>query len=267
MRYTIGSWNACRLGTSTRKDYDMIANIILQEKFDVIALQEVFKPEILNPLKSRLFNWEVAYGRPAFGRSGDFGFAYLWNKNRLDECSKDKTPEILTRESSGISRSPFYGRFTPLELLGGGFFEIRLINIHLHFGADDVLSKQKRIEEFKLVTNQIYTYLSKHRYGNFKPSYTIILGDYNLNAVHCQIVEKENKPPCIIETKQQEKTTISDKGYANDYDHFSYEPLRFNGLKVDISRVDSVYKFLGGDFAQHKNIISDHVPIKFELEF
>ena len=265
MEYIIGSLNCCRLGTAKKHDYDTLANIVVSERFDIIALQEVFKPEALEPLRIRLPNWEMCHERPAVGSFGDYGFSFLWNTKRVKECSKEGRPNIITVRGPDMTRRPLYGRFTPSELPGGLFFEFRLINVHLCWDSERVKNdKAKRFEEFKLVTGEIYEYLSNHRYGDFMPAYTIVLGDYNLSALICQTYENSVSTH-FVETKQDEKTTISANGYASDYDHFSYDVKRFAGIDVRIQRIDSVNRFMSGNFEQHMQSISDHVPIKLEF--
>ena len=269
MGYIIGSLNCNRLGTARKHDYDILADIILTERFDMIALQEVFKPEALEPLQRRLSNWNVCHERPAQGRFGDYGFSFLWNTKRVIECSRDGNPSMITLHGPDMTRRPLLGRFSPCALPGGLFFEIRLMNVHLCWNSETVQNDMvKRKEEFRLVTGEIYEYLSNRRYGEqktaFMPAYTIVLGDYNLSAVICQALENDSITH-YVQTKQEEKTTISNKGYASDYDHFSYDVKRFSGVNVQIQRIDSVSKFMRGDFEQHMQKISDHVPIKFEL--
>ena len=264
--YIIGSLNCDKLGTARRHDYDVLADIILSEKFDVVALQEVFKPEAVEPLQRRLLDWNVCHERPARGQFGDFGFSFLWNTKRVQECSRDGIPSIVDFRGPDITRRPLLGRFSPSELPGGLLFEIRLINVHLRPAPNQVGSdgydKAKLIEEFKLVTGEIYDYLSRPN-GNLQ-AYTIVLGDYNLSAVICQSYETDTITR-YVQTKQEEKTTMSVKGYANDLDHFSYDVRRFKSIGVKIERVDSVNKFMGGDFEQHMQSVSNHVPIKFEF--
>jgi len=219
-------------------------------------------------LQRRLLDWDACHERPAPGRFGDFGFSFLWNTKRVKESSRDGKPSIIDFRGPYLTRRPLLGRFSPSDLPGGLFFEIRLINVHLRpvpsQNGSDGYDKSKLIEEFKLVTGEIYDYLSNHRYGNFMPAYTIVLGDYNLSAVICQAHEFDTITR-YVQTKQEEKTTMSAKGYAKDLDHFSYDVKRFAGIGVKIQRVDSVNKFMRGDFEWHMEKVSNHVPIKFEF--
>ena len=138
MGYTIGSLNCCGLGTARKHDYDVLADIILSERFDIIALQEVYKPEALEPLRLRLLNWEVCHERPATGSFGDYGFSFLWNTKRVKECSRDGRPNTITMRRPNMTRRPLLGRFSPCELHGGLFFEFRFINIHLCWDSEIV---------------------------------------------------------------------------------------------------------------------------------
>jgi endonuclease/exonuclease/phosphatase family metal-dependent hydrolase len=267
MGYIIGSFNTCRFTGIGRHDIGVLADIILSERFDIVALQEVFRPDALNLLKRRLPGWEGCHGRPGNGPAGDFGFAFLWNTKRARECSKDSQPIIFEQYKSNIRmrRNPFYGRFTPSGLLGGAFFEIRLIDVHLWWGSQSGSGDiTQRNEEYRLVTNEIHNYINTRRYGDNMPAYTIILGDYNLWYFWCQQNDKENQN---VKTKQEEKTTLSSNNtsFANDYDHFSYDENRFLGTSVIIERVNSVAKYCQNDFEKHKEKVSDHVPIKLEL--
>ena len=267
MGYIIGSFNTCRFTGTGKHDIGILSDIILSERFDIIALQEVFRPEALNLLKKRLPGWECSHGRPGNGPACDFGFGFLWNTKRIRECSKDSQPIIFEQYKSNIRmrRNPFYGRFAPSGLLGGAFFEIRLIDIHLWCGSksspQDIF---QRNEEYKLVTNEIHNYINTRRYGDNMPAYTIILGDYNLFCLYCDQNDNQNQ---TVKTKQNEKTTLStdNESFANDYDHFSYDENRFVGTSINVERIDTVSKYCYNNFEKHREKVSDHIPIKLEL--
>jgi len=295
MGYIIGSWNTQHF-TGREKgahDIDMMAHIILSEGFDIIALQEVMRPEAVQLLKKRLPGWEGCHGDPRSRiRDSNFnlGFAYLWNTRRVREVSKEGMPSIFTqyRTKAILTRNPFYGRFSPNGLPGGAFFEIRLINIHLWYGNNLVTDKAKRLEEFKAASQYIYQSLSTRRYGNFMPAYTIVLGDYNFSAVFCQSQETDTVS-YYANTKQEQKTTLprikgeakdgieakngiseetqtkNPADFVNDYDHFGYNDARFDASDVIVSRVNTVNKYMSDDFTRHRKELSDHIPIKLEL--
>jgi endonuclease/exonuclease/phosphatase family metal-dependent hydrolase len=310
MSYIIGSFNLQNFSGKDRKDLDVIANIITTERLDIIALQEVLRPEALNSLLRRLpYYWEGVQCSPRtskeeaiYDEKGDIstptikrssntakGYAFIWNSRRVRECSRSG-PQVFKQIKNGeLVRNPFYGRFTPSGLPGGAFFEIRLINVHLCSPAEP---KANRLKEYSVATQEVYTRISKKRYGDNMPSYTIILGDYNMPITWCSEANN-NFEGQIICTDQEEKTTLSTninqqkeskKGilasllakerqapsqeqdpFANDYDHFSFDMYELLDIELKIERINSVEKYYQNDFVEYKKKVSDHVPIKMEI--
>ncbi len=56
------------------------------------------------------------------------------------------------------------------------------------------------------------------------------------------------------------------KVYSNNYDHFTYDVKRFEGIGYQIRRVDAVQQYYGGDVEKYRQEISDHVPIVIDIE-
>jgi endonuclease/exonuclease/phosphatase family metal-dependent hydrolase len=312
MTYTIGSFNMRHFSGIGTHDLNIIAEIIRDGSFDIVALQEVKRPEAVTYLlnANRLPNWSGEHAYTGEGKSGEFGLAFLWNTKRIRPVLKDsnnrtRKRNILQYSNSGLQdnfiydvekenyivkkdpaierfsqyktkpgfirmkREPLYGRFTPDGLLGGSFFEIRLINIHLHFGSTNIFDVEQRLNEFDLVTSRIHDYINKHRYGNNMPAYTIILGDYNFCSVTCNDKLKYSTNSVI--TEQHEDTTLNHdySGFSSNYDHFSYDAERFKDICEKPARVNSVERFITRDgetsYKQHFSKVSDHVPIKLKL--
>jgi endonuclease/exonuclease/phosphatase family metal-dependent hydrolase len=288
MSYIIGSFNTRNFTGVGKHDINKMAEIIKRERFDIVALQEILRPEALSSLLKRLPGWTGKQEQPHSSyqetdhntdddsagnnqqaterKNAAKGFAFLWNAQRFKECSKSQMPKILNDivPKGKLARIPLYGRFTPSGLQGGAFIEIRLINIHLWWGSGLSTDKEMRLNEYKYILDTIHTKLSKHRYGNNMPAYTIILGDYNMTLIYLgkKIIDFEN---IEVITEQSSQTTLSQEKYVNDYDHVSYDKRRFIGVDANISRIDSVEKYSNNDFCVHKTYISDHAPIKLEL--
>lgn len=262
MSYIIGSFNVRSLRTCSPSH---LARIIIDERYDILAIQELNKPDALRSfLKHSLPDYYVGYSDDKM-----WEFGYIWNSKRFRECSKDNRPDVFNQYSSSnqLARNPYYGRFTTCGLIGGTFSEIRLINIHLHHGGNDSSdNKSKRIEEFKTVTGDIYKSISDKRYGNNMPAYTIILGDYNLCCVICE--QQSENSITYIRTEQEKKTTLSSikDDFVNDYDHISYCRHRFEGIGITVKRVNAVKEYTNGNFEQYRKDISDHIPIKLILD-
>lgn len=151
--------------SKSRKDIKMIAKIIRENNFDIIALQEVFHPEALKYLLMELSHqnpvdlsvsrmgaytaqiagfksdtWEARWAKPR-SRYSDMaaeGYAFIWNTKRIElsKNMKGKTfePRIVNYgQASKLVRPPLIARFTPKQ----SYYEIRLINTHIIFSAKD----------------------------------------------------------------------------------------------------------------------------------
>lgn len=317
MEYKIASFNMNNFGftTHTHKDLDKIAEIIVAEDLDVVALQEISSEgKGVERLKEHLYGWDSCWDLPhetsdpeklsdmVAKKSRGEGYAYLWNKTKFKilEYSelgykKKFKPRIINSESNDVNvdctffaRTPYYIRLEPLY---GGFYELRLINIHIRYSDDDKYDSsvdriaEKRKREFEILTKYIYPEISEHRYGQNRAAYTIAMGDYNLNihspavktqaSRHFRLDEKDTKyvyrngrVVVNVLTVQEQLTTLKNKdnGYANNYDHFTYSPELLNFVNVSYKTIDAVEKYCGGDFSYYRENISDHLPIVMTIE-
>jgi len=209
MGYRIGSFNLHNLGFSAidkkenKRNLRKIAEMKKEEKFDVVALQEILsegkafvyeketvKKNIIWELGGERewgFEWADASSKTADTRGE--GYAFLWNKRRLrltttvldDGRIREFIPQMLKNvKCKTMRRYPYYARFTPQGTLGGTNFEIRLICIHTHYGDDTPNDRKTRQNELDIVIKEIYPQISDKIYKNDMPHYTIILGDYNV---------------------------------------------------------------------------------------
>lgn len=307
-----------------------IAEVIEKENFDIVAFQEVFCPKtgivgrqnFAPPLSSILlnlgFNWNGYFDAPRQARDAKEGYAFLWNTKTVD-LARTKLqngierifyPRIfnqyqLKKENQQITliRNPLFGRFFPKD---GQFVELRLLNTHIRFskqaGIDsdntDMVSLSDicmRKNEFDVLTRTIYPKLADKIYGrdecgDSRPSYTIMLGDYNLNLnrnwtkspyIPEEIFEISDNglksSTKVIQTFQEGLTTLKmiQKGheeeykkmqkYANNFDHVTYDTRRFSGIGIKIRKIDAVRQYNNSDFVHYRNNISDHIPIYVEI--
>lgn len=163
----------CTDDAESRKDIKMIAKIIRENNFDIIALQEVFHPEALKYLLRELSyqnpvdvsvsrmgaytaqiagfksdTWEARWAqpKPKFSNMAAEGYAFIWNTKRIG-LSRNMKGKIFEPRIADyghafeLVRPPLIARFTPLNR----YYEIRLINTHIVFSIKD---------EDKLRTNQ-----------------------------------------------------------------------------------------------------------------
>lgn len=282
------------------KNISMIVEIIRAENFDILAMQEVLSENVITSrlLPELGPRWDCVWMQPV-SRSTQAaeGYAYLWQKNRFRLATGQREPKenspaarkvfaprIYNQYSADtmlvngrLIRDPFYARFESLN----GWYEIRLINTHILFGSGNASDVQMRFQEFDRLV-EIFEKISDRVYRSGRPFYTFILGDYNLN-----LKRPWNEAPYLrqdqetiqrgrsgrgekrIVTKQDQLTTLRAKtsneatrGYANNYDHFTYDELRFEGIQFPhCTRVDTVRKYCGDDFDLHRREVSDHIPI------
>lgn len=336
MGYRIGSFNLRNLGLTalggkSERDLSLIADIIRKEEFDVVALQEILsegkaftssnyaKRSILMELGHDWdFRWANAETQLADTRGE--GYAFLWNKRRLrlattktiDQGIRTYQPRICRLHREDMQRRPYYARFTLSETdAGGPWIEFRLLCVHTYYGNDSHNAREIRHKELDVLMKDIYPQVADRRYGEYgngMPSYTIIMGDYNvelwrpwkeemrkkINAERClqgkppypkpailradanDIIESTRWGTRQVKTVQDQLTTLrvpgddadnsEIRGYAHDYDHFSYEERQFEGIHLSAKRVDAVRKYCGDDFKRYRNKVSDHIPILMEIE-
>lgn len=315
----IGSFNMYKFSYQSDKDIkknlEKIVNIIRNEGFSILAMQEVFSEGAVKRLMMDLgTDWTYQWAQPnsnSSSRQVAEGYAYLWKKSEFrmatGQQSEDDTspgaskvydPRIFLQypkdpilTEGKLARDPFYIRLESLF----GWYEIRLINTHIMF-SDRIGSEnetevsapaaEKRRQELEALIH-IYSRLSSKLYRSRRPFYTFLLGDYNLN-----LKRKDTNPPYLynevveecengrvlkrIITVQDQLTTLKDRsrkepdkparGFANNYDHFTFDELRFTGMQLPIcARIDTVRKYCGDDFELHRKEISDHIPICLSL--
>ncbi|MCL1995026.1 MAG: hypothetical protein FWG63_02380 [Defluviitaleaceae bacterium] len=275
MGYRICSLNVRRSIRGDEKDrmfYAFINKMIRYEGIDIFAFQEAKNINFIRNLKRNLQPgaWE---GEAIYNNE----LAFIWNKYRVEECSRRKNPIALDEfkryfnaGAEHMERPPVYGRFRPVDNQN---IEFRFVNVHLYHGGDDSgQSIDRRKEECDIVNGKIYKTIDKPpqgKDGNFNTIFTMVMGDYNLDCITCNSIGLEN-----VHTFQDENTTLrtpkpeynnSELGYKNSYDHFSYD--KDSSIPQKPSRIDAVnsVRYFEGDFQSYWDEVSDHVPVKIEL--
>ena len=86
MAYKIGSFNMFKFSFQSnneiRKDMNILSRIIQDNKFDIIALQEVFSPNALDTLLGYLgrYEWDGVWDSPrSFSSIAAEGYGFIWN--------------------------------------------------------------------------------------------------------------------------------------------------------------------------------------------
>jgi|LFRM01.1.fsa_nt_gb endonuclease/exonuclease/phosphatase family metal-dependent hydrolase len=288
------------------KTIQTFADIILNERFDIVALQEIKRQKAVDMILERLPSY---WKGEADNEVNDY--AFIWNTRRIRLVETQTSYGVRTYRpriykqyrvdrvsgQTDLVREPYFARFTPSGTIGGLPFEIRLINAHIRFGKlrfdEDETDENSlgaiamRKNEFSVLAKTIYVKEADKRYGNNMPAYTILLGDFNLNMPSSnagspyleEVIEisDDGKISKLVVTEQNKLTTLKSKyqngtdeseelSFSNNYDHFTYDSNRFDSVNTKCEKIDSVQKYCGGDFKEHKEKVSDHVPIVMEID-
>lgn len=204
MAFRIGSFNLRNIGLAalsdnSSRDIEKIAEIIRNEEFDIVALQEVLsdgkaifyekyaeKTILWNLGQDWSFAWADAETAGADKRHE--GYAFVWNTRRMrlstikldDGTERVFNPRICKVKYGDMFRKPYYARFTPQGTYASIPIEIRLLCIHTFHGENDSPSDREiRQHEISTLLTEIYPQISDRVYKGNAPSYTVVLGDYN----------------------------------------------------------------------------------------
>lgn len=240
--YKICTFNIQHFNTTNPKGHpipriETIAKMIDKNMFDVIAIQEIVRTEVIKKIleylkylpSNSICKWK---GVSKFsGKTGEGGecYGFIWNSERLEQLGKedvDNTPRTL--------RPPLYIRFRPVDTKTD--FEFRFLNIHIRFsnnkrfdseeyqktleGNEDLIEEEKELKnqdlgtvearraEFDSLINwynkKMCPTAEKQKYG--KQVYAIILGDYNLcldgsPKLHSDTFQGNGTRDCIVINK------------------------------------------------------------------
>lgn len=204
MAFKIGSFNLRNIGLTALSDdnprnIEKIAEIIRNEEFDIVALQEVLsegKAIFNDKYAEKTILWELgpdwafawADAETAGADKRHEGYAFVWNTRRMrlsttkldDGRERVFDPHICKVKYGNMFRKPYYARFTPQGTFASIPIEIRLLCIHTFYGENDgPADREIRQREIDTLLTEIYPQISDRVYKNNLPSYTIVLGDYN----------------------------------------------------------------------------------------
>ena len=308
MSYLIGSFNIRDFnfsnkssdGEEVKRDFGKIADIIIKENFDIVAIQEVnaeiaikHLTDILNKKRDFLHEWDYDFsGKAATTINDPEGYGFVWNKNRfrlLELPNKNNPTYYNCAGGKTLLRPPYYGRFTARGMRGGTNFELRIVNIHIQDSTDE----RERIAEFNVLVKQVLPRICDHQelsvQNEMMPAYTFLAGDYNLRLDKGDraVIRIESITPTnytgrnrYYKTVQEEKTSLRqakeqstiDDCYASNYDHFTYEMDLIKKLFLDVDRVEPLTGYFADEESPGKMLdsyrkkVSDHVPIKMSID-
>lgn len=311
MSYIIGSFNLRDFNFSNissdgsnellKRDCNKIAEIVVKEKFDILALQELNAPlpleyltSVLNKYKNYNREYQCVFGTnmPNLKFSKDpERYGFIWNSKRFRLLNTLRGPNLGYYQSAGagLIRPPYYARFTTRGLSGGSNFELRLVNTHIKNDSRE----ENRIAEFNILVRNVLPRICDHQEisadGEIMPSYTFLLGDYNLalNKSKRSFYRIETVTSTIYTGKYRNFITVQEKPtslklpndqitikdcYANNYDHFTYEAELDKKIILKPQRIEVLSKYFSEikdvpeKLKQYREKVSDHAPIKMTIE-
>lgn len=225
---------------------------------------------------------------------------------------------IIRLGKKELIRNPYYGRFAPKNNYGESYgFELRIINAHIMYSSSvddedgyDISDINKRKNEYALLSQVILPKVDLKVYGLYEEdnngvkthlnAYTVLMGDYNLSIKNGKnlyphlpdesylskgFIAYVPKGSDIISVQDEETTfkrVLKDPEesiYHNNYDHFTFDEVKFNQYKVgwEAHRINAVeHNPIGvnisvgddfdGDYKKYIEKVSDHLPVMMRLE-
>ena len=263
----IVSWNL-RYFPFSRKTPTYVSNIIINNRFEIIAFQEIKNKKIFEELLSLLPNYSGYRANPdEVTNPNNLALAYLFNSS----VNITKLYEIFTKDKSLFSRPPLVIEF----IYNKEHFVI--INTHLKAHGDGKLNtnNERDSEYIRLRSLQKI----KEFMDSFRNIKVILLGDFNdqlsdkkEDNVFIDFIEDKNYflADLFIELGKKSNWSCPAADYNKDgikessifhFDHFITKNIIDSNIIVEV--YDS--KDLGLADKEYFNHISDHKPVKISI--
>jgi endonuclease/exonuclease/phosphatase family metal-dependent hydrolase len=240
----LASWNIQHFGWGEKKDYEAVAAVV--ERFDLVAIVELMRPEALEELKRRLERRSgEAWGSlasDAIGRSSyreHYGF--IWRESAV--AYVDGAVVFIDGDDT-FAREPFSARFHDRE----NDRVFALAAIHILYGS----SVRDRVPELRALV-EYWDWLAEI----YPDTPRILAGDFNIAPQHPALAALRAKARPLI---TDGATTLSsrDGRYANLYDNLWIE---HEGFMVGGSGIGRFPEWLGLTHEQARAKVSDHAPV------
>lgn len=237
--YRLGSFNLYKFHAKTHKDLEIIRRIIVENRIDILSIQEIFSQNALDNLLMVMGpHWDGRWATPeSRSASAAEGYAFVWNKDRIGLSQRRSgsffEPVIHNqyshKDGGGLVRNPFYGRFV---IKDNTMIELRIINTHIMFSLERAENESEdhdssithpgavsmRKREFSILASKILPKLDDKAYDQqwnecddiCRKPYTILMGDYNLNLRESGAKDSFiDEPLIIIREPNSEKRIVT----------------------------------------------------------
>jgi endonuclease/exonuclease/phosphatase family metal-dependent hydrolase len=234
------SWNLKRLGHGTKR-MDLVARMVARRS-DVAVLQEVMSPAGVRRLLARLPGWSAAISPRAVGRAGYAEhYAVLYRRDRVSRLRAYTVDDPADQ----FVREPF------VVCLQARAFDFCVLTIHVVFGRT-VGPRDSEIEALAPLLDRLVR-------GSRERDW-IVAGDFNRPA-RARCWSPLGERGWIFTAAGPLLTSISARGYRNDYDHLLVNPRHTREWTRESGRLDFVTELCRGNFAWCLARVSDHAPI------
>lgn len=244
----VAAWNIQHFGWGQKKDYEAVAAVV--ERFDLVAVVELMRPEALADLERRLEQrtgeaWSSlasdAVGRDSYKEH----YGFIWRESAVSYV--DGAVVFIDVDDS-FAREPFSARFR-LRASGEVF---ALAAVHVFYGK----SVRDRVPELHALA-EYWDWLGEIYPGTPR----ILAGDFNIPPDHAALAALRSRArPLIL----QGATTLSAHHgrYANLYDNLWVEP---QGLPIGGAGIGRFPDWLGLTHETARATVSDHAPVYLVL--
>ena len=244
----VGSWNMKRLGEGSK--YNQLAAKIIEDNFDIIAIQEVMNINGINQLLGNMPGWNYTISTQAVGTSYKEYYATLYRSEGITILSS----YVFSDTQNLFEREPMISCFKYLNISS-----FCLISIHVIYGST-VGPRDSEIQA--LANNVISPILSLE---GIEKDY-IAVGDFNRSGSVASF-SSFNTMGFNIVNSQNMSTTIGTNGYVNPYDHIIANTSETKQLvPSSYKMIDIVSSYCGGTAGYCSTNISDHAPVYVELD-
>ena len=240
----IGTWNLRRLGHG-KKRMDWVAGVV-EQSFDVVALQEVMNPEGVHQLVARLPGWRAEVSSKAVGTDHyEEWYAVLYRTGRVSTSRSF----IMGDRKDALVREPF------VVCLQAGAADFCLVNVHIIFGK----RAAARDEEIHVLGEKVQRLRSRGPEKDW-----IVLGDFN-RSPRARGWGKLRASGWDFTLPERTPTTLGKRGYASPYDHILIDGRYTSEISSDARRIDILQEPCAGDLETCRTTLSDHAPLVVEF--
>jgi endonuclease/exonuclease/phosphatase family protein len=220
---------------------ELVAQVI-EQNFDVVALQEVMTREAVQALVELLPGWTAAVSDHAVGRSSYkefYAVLYRAQVAQVLEGWQDPDPR------DAFEREPF------VACLRAANFDFCVVSIHVVYG-DDAAARSQECAGLGTLVGRLRDERQEKDW--------IVVGDFNLPG----------SDPCWSGFLQggwrftldgMVPTSLGTDAYKSAYDHVLVAPAFTGKWTGGGERVDTVTEVCGGELARCRKEVSDHAPV------